>query len=122
MDIIERAKAALETIALGLPWGVEAGEIEHYHFHYDPADSWYDVDGRNGGWKAHCEDLATANFIAAAPDLVRELCGELAASRALLSATRAQLSDSIADFCALRDVLPREQVKQILAERRPSTG
>jgi hypothetical protein len=44
----------------------------------------------------------------------RELRGELEATKALLSATQEMHSRTIADFCALRDALPRQQVEQIL--------
>ena len=46
-----------------------------------------------------------------------ELRAELQATQALLEATRSQLSEFIADFCALRDTLPPEQVERILGER-----
>lgn len=48
---------------------------------------------------------------------VDRLRAELEATKALLDATRAQLSETVADFCALRDALPRDQVRQILAAK-----
>lgn len=78
-DVVERAKAALEGVPDG-PWTVdrEDGEpIIHEAHHYDSMDEWYDVDGCTGGWKAHCEDLPTAEFVAAARSLVPELIAEV---------------------------------------------
>jgi ABC-type transporter Mla subunit MlaD len=56
------------------------------------------------------------------PTACAELRGNLEAAEALLAETRAQLSGFIADFCALRDALPREQVEQILARRLPGAS
>lgn len=53
------------------------------------------------------------------PAACATLRGELEATQALLAETRAQLSEYITDFCALRDAMPREKVEQILAHRPP---
>ena len=45
--------------------------------------------------------------------------GKLQATRVLLAETQQQLKEAIADFCALRDALPRELVQQILRSERP---
>lgn len=57
-------------------------------------------------WPAHvAERIAEA--------LQPEL-GELEATKLLLAATQEQLARTVADFCAVRDALPRQQVEQIL--------
>lgn len=86
-DVVARAKAALEGVPGG-PWTVdcEDGEpIIHEAHHYDSTDDWYDVDGANGGWIAHCEDLRTAEFIAAAWSLVPDLVSEVEELRLALT-------------------------------------
>ena len=55
--------------------------------------------------------LKTAGYTAVETDCLR---GELTATKMLLEVTQELHAKTIADFCALRDVLPREQVKQIL--------
>ncbi|UEM46081.1 hypothetical protein SEA_PINKCREEK_11 [Mycobacterium phage Pinkcreek] len=78
-DPVTRAKAALESIGDG-PWTIDSEDGEpiiHEAHHYDSADEWYDVDGPNGGWVAHCEDLPVAEFIAQARTLVPELVAEV---------------------------------------------
>jgi hypothetical protein len=49
---------------------------------------------------------------------VEDLRGELEAKQFQLEETQRQLSDFIADFCALRDALPRHRVEEILLARR----
>jgi hypothetical protein len=75
-DVIERAEAALEGVADSPLW-----EFDSHGFHpgddEDDNDTWWDVDGHLGGWVAHCQDAATAEFIAAARQLVPELLAEL---------------------------------------------
>lgn len=65
-------------------------------------------------WYGHDLDFPehVAERIAEALQLELE---ELEAVKALLSATQEQLSRTVADFCAVRDALPRKQVEQILA-------
>jgi hypothetical protein len=46
-----------------------------------------------------------------------ELECALQTSQALLAETQRQLSEYIADFCTLRDALPRKLVEQILSNR-----
>jgi acyl-CoA reductase-like NAD-dependent aldehyde dehydrogenase len=50
----------------------------------------------------------------AALDALQPELGELEAMKALLAATQEMQRRTIADFCALRDALPRAQVEQIL--------
>lgn len=59
-------------------------------------------------WSAHVAERIAAEL---GPAL-----GELEATKALLAATQELHSRTIADFCALRDALPRKQVEQILSE------
>ncbi|QZD96887.1 hypothetical protein SEA_THRESHER_46 [Mycobacterium phage Thresher] len=83
-DPVTRAKAALESIGDG-PWTIDSEDGEpiiHEAHHYDSTDEWYDVDGANGGWVAHCEDLPVAEFIAQARTLVPELVAEVERLRA----------------------------------------
>lgn len=104
-DIIARAEAALEGVSEGT-WGTDP------HPHYDLDDwqtdnvssltaeeldaaSYYDVDGANGGWIAHCAELADAGFIAAARLLVPELVAELKTTRAQRDEFAAQLDDAL---------------------------
>lgn len=101
-ELITRTRAALEGVPEG-PWTLdtEDGElVEHEHFHYDSTDTWYDVDGANGGWKAHCEDEATARFIAASRTLVPELLEAVIE----LDATLFQITEARIDYeAALRN-------------------
>ncbi|ATN88691.1 hypothetical protein SEA_DEMSCULPINBOYZ_96 [Mycobacterium phage Demsculpinboyz] len=79
-DVVERAKAALEALGDKGPWTIDSEDGEpiiHEAHHYDSTDEWYDVDGANGGWVAHCEDLPVAEFIAQARSLVPELIAEV---------------------------------------------
>ncbi|QAY05232.1 hypothetical protein SEA_CZYSZCZON1_44 [Mycobacterium phage Czyszczon1] len=83
-DPVTRAKAALESIGDG-PWTIDSEDGEpiiHEAHHYDSTDEWYDVDGANGGWVAHCEDLPVAEFIASARTLIPELVAEVERLRA----------------------------------------
>ncbi|QAX93062.1 hypothetical protein SEA_REDRAIDER77_11 [Mycobacterium phage RedRaider77] len=84
-DVVERAKAALEALGDKGPWTIDSEDGEpiiHEAHHYDSTDEWYDVDGANGGWVAHCEDLPVAEFIAQARLLVPELVAEVERLRA----------------------------------------
>ncbi|AZS07803.1 hypothetical protein SEA_FRINGE_55 [Mycobacterium phage Fringe] len=84
-DVVERAKAALEALGDKGPWTIDSEDGEpiiHEAHHYDSTDEWYDVDGANGGWVAHCEDLPVAEFIAQARTLVPELVAEVERLRA----------------------------------------
>lgn len=95
-DVIARAEAALEGVSEG-DWGVDP------YPHYDLDDwqtdnfssltaeelasaAYYDVDGGNGEWIAHCGERADAEFIAAARSLLPELVAELKTTRAQLAA------------------------------------
>ncbi|ACI12589.1 hypothetical protein SEA_PHALCONET_77 [Mycobacterium phage Phalconet] len=85
-DPVTRAKAALESVGDG-PWTIDSEDGEpiiHEAHHYDSADEWYDVDGPNGGWVAHCEDLPVAEFIASARTLIPELVAEVERLRKLV--------------------------------------
>lgn len=77
-DVVERAKAALEGITPG-PWKIDQ---------YDPGrtDSIVSVaDDRIGGWVEVAKSIgADAQFIAAAPGLVRNLVDEVLRLRGLL--------------------------------------
>lgn len=78
-DVVERARTLLEGVTRG-PWQLELVDgkpVEHQHYQYDSMDEWYDVDGPNDGWLAHCQDVADARFIAAARSLVPELVAEV---------------------------------------------
>ncbi|AON96772.1 hypothetical protein BI081_gp021 [Mycobacterium phage Tonenili] len=84
-DVVERAKAALEALGDRGPWTIDSEDGEpiiHEAHHYDSMDEWYDVNGANGGWVAHCEDLPVAEFIASARSLVPELIAEVEKWRA----------------------------------------
>ncbi|QDF17657.1 hypothetical protein SEA_CHOTABHAI_42 [Mycobacterium phage ChotaBhai] len=84
-DVVERAKAALEALGDKGPWTIDSEDGEpiiHEAHHYDSTDEWYDVDGVNGGWVAHCEDLPVAEFIAASRTLIPELVAEVERLRA----------------------------------------
>jgi hypothetical protein len=75
-DVVARAKAALEGVA-PLPWTVDP---DAYYLEDDSGvdnDRYWDVDGPNGGWLAHCQDLPGAKFTAAARSLVPELVAEV---------------------------------------------
>lgn len=77
-DIVERARQALEGVTDG-EWAVEVDENGELVGHYDDSETnwdpeaWFDVDAPNGGWVAHVEDRANAEFIAAARTLMPEL-------------------------------------------------
>jgi hypothetical protein len=58
--------------------------------------------------KTDCLDSSLAVFV---PPLIAELKAE----RVMRAETQRQLRQFIADFCALRDALPREQVEKILS-------
>lgn len=107
-DVIARAEAALEGVSEG-DWGVDP------YPHYDLDDwqtdnfssltaeelasaAYYDVDGGNGEWIAHCGERADAEFIAAARSLLPELVAELKTTRAQLAAVR-ELHFYVLDFC-----------------------
>ncbi|ATW59591.1 hypothetical protein SEA_RIMMER_42 [Mycobacterium phage Rimmer] len=84
-DVVERAKAALEALGDKGPWTIDSEDGEpiiHEAHHYDSTDEWYDVDGPNGGWVAHCEDLPMAEFIVAARTITPELAAEVERLRA----------------------------------------
>lgn len=76
-DIIEQAEAALEGTGIP-PWSVNGEDEAQETDDYDD-DSWCDVDGPNGGWVAHCQDVSTAQFVAWARTGVLDLIAELKA-------------------------------------------
>jgi hypothetical protein len=80
-DVVARAKAALEGVTA--PWSVDpdgtGGEPD-----WDDGELWLDVNGAHGGWVAHCQDRATAEFIAAARSLVPELVAEVERLRSVV--------------------------------------
>lgn len=78
-DIIERAEAALEGVTENR-WAVDPYAYLSPDDDLDD-DTYWDVNGLNGGWVAHCQDLPTAKFIAQARALVSELITELKYAR-----------------------------------------
>ncbi|AXN53251.1 hypothetical protein PBI_HARLEY_91 [Mycobacterium phage Harley] len=107
-DVVERAKAALEALGDKGPWTIDSEDGEpiiHEAHHYDSTDEWYDVDGANGGWVAHCEDLPVAEFIAQARSLVPELIAEVERKSAQLAEWRAQYDAIDAENERLRAAL-----------------
>lgn len=73
-DIRDRAQRLLQPDLAG--WVVSPDGPP-----YDD-DSYHDVDGPHGGWVARCETPEVAEFIAAAPELVRGLLAALDATEA----------------------------------------
>ncbi|QDM57461.1 hypothetical protein SEA_MAHAVRAT_77 [Mycobacterium phage Mahavrat] len=101
-DVVERVKAALEALGDKGPWTIDSEDGEpiiHEAHHYDSTDEWYDVDGANGGWVAHCEDLPVAEFIAQARTLVPELVAEVERLRAQETRIR-ELAERVAEVRA----------------------
>lgn len=84
-DIVDRAKAALEGVSRS-PWTVAPDAEQPNDL---DSESWCDVDGDLGGWVAHCQDIDTARFIAAARQLVPKLVAELETTRAELARLKA---------------------------------
>jgi hypothetical protein len=70
-------------------------------------------------WGAHIADvlLSLPGIAIVEGETLAELRGQLEAKQLLLEETQRQLSEFIADFCALRDALPRDQVEQVLSTR-----
>lgn len=118
-DVVERAKAALEGVA-PLPWTVDP---DAYYLSDDDGmdnDRYWDVDGPNGGWMAHCQDLPAAQFVAASRSLVPELVAELESARSEARALRSQLIDSDSALAASESYLSREVAEN--AQLRRQTG
>lgn len=86
-DLVARAEATLEGVIEG-SWQLDPDACEADE--YDN-DQWCDVEGSWGGWVAHCQDLATATFIAAARTLVPELVDALKAAQQF----RYQVADAL---------------------------
>jgi hypothetical protein len=69
-DLLARARAALEGVTSG-PWVLDRMYVD------SEGENYWDVDGPNGGWVAHCEVEPAARFIAASRQLLPELIARL---------------------------------------------
>lgn len=118
--------------------GADAGDwtVDPDAYHLSPDDDmdndvYWDVDGANGGWVAHVQDLPSAEFIAGSGRLVAELVSALREAQAVNERLRGQLS-RIKEFVfdeylesVLRwddgEVIPGciENVRRIVSETMP---
>lgn len=137
-DVADRAERLLEGVSEG-DWGVDP------YPHYDLDDwqtdnfssltaeelaaaAYYDVDGGNGGWIAHCGEQADAAFIAASRALVPELVAELETTRAEVERLKArpitniQLDDEQAANVIRNTAAELETTRAQLAQQREAVN